>query len=178
MSSNEQTFLSKYLSAIIPSLISRQLGRTWIDRRKIDGNIGGGIERGYLEAELDNRRRGGWTCTSKGKTRGSRRASRGRIVSLIVARDDTVYRCALTRRLREVWPRDKQQEASSFTLPLFAGNYERPIKAGGRGTEWNGRLSGRRRLFIERVELSQCGSRTPLHKTFQPFYRFVSLDAR
>lgn len=55
----------------------------------------------------------------------------------------------------------------SLPFLLLAGNYERPIKAGGRGTagaEWNGRLSGRRRLFIERVELSQCGSRTPPHK--------------
>lgn len=164
---NVQSFLSKYVSAIILSLISR-FSTSWIDGRKIDR------ARSYLEAESDNRRGGGggWTCTSKGKTRGSRRASRGRIVSLIVARDDTVYRCALTRRRREAWPRDKQQEAPSLpplSLPflLLAGNYERPIKAGGRGTagaEWNGRLSGRRRLFIERVELSQCGSRTPPHK--------------
>lgn len=36
--------------------------------------------------------------------RGSRRASRGRIVSLIVARRHTVYRCALTRRWREEAP--------------------------------------------------------------------------
>lgn len=113
---NEQSFLSKYVSAIILSLISR-FSTSWIDGRKIDR------ARSYLEAESDNRRGGGggsgggWTCTSKGKTRGSRRASRGRIVSLIVARDDTVYRCALTRRRREAWPRDKQQEAPSPPSP-------------------------------------------------------------
>ena len=34
------------------------------------------------------------------------------------------------------------------------------MNAGTSATESNGRLSGHRRLFIERVELSQCGSRS------------------
>lgn len=108
ISSNEQSLLSKYLSAIVPSLISR----CNLNRQEEDRSQGVGSSEVIFEAESDNRR-GGWTGTSKGKTRGSRRASRGRIVSLIVARDDTVYRCALTRRRREARPRDKQQEAPS-----------------------------------------------------------------
>lgn len=108
ISSNDQTLLSKYLSAIVPSLISR----CNLNRQEEDRSQGVGSSEVIFEAESDNRR-GGWTGTSKGKTRGSRRASRGRIVSLIVARDDTVYRCALTRRRREARPRDKQQEAPS-----------------------------------------------------------------
>lgn len=132
------------------------------------------IDKGYLEwRRLDYRRlavgvqRSGWTSGdrygvwAKGKTRIKTRLEGPRaIVSLIVARRHRLPMC--TNKTpegseSEEGRRDKQEEAPSAVIT----SSQLKRTTGTSAAESNGRLSGRRRLFIERVELSQCGSRTP-----------------
>lgn len=82
--------------------------------------------------------------------------ARGGHLYCLVNRRETTRRLPMCRN--KTTGEDERMEEGPFS-----GNYQGPIKAraaGTRAAESNGRLSGRRRLFIERVELSQCGSRT------------------